>query len=212
MYQVLGSRSILALCPVEQGSAGRGSPSNGSPQHTRRLASCSAAFTWTKGEFAAAIESLERGLSWEPSNAKLRLRVADAYRRSGEPERALQVYRAMSTVDRFVTNSDVAGAWRGRGDCLADLGEFDSAEMAFRESLKCEPNHPDALAGLASIECRRESEPAPASRSDLSPTSHEAECGLCGASARTGHTISMNGRTVPVCDRCHSRRAERWWA
>lgn len=91
------------------------------------------------GNYEKAINYLDRGYLFEPSNPKFKLEKAVALTHLGNYVAALELYSQISSVGPFVNSHSAASALRGKGIVLIEMFLLAEAESAFRESLKLEP-------------------------------------------------------------------------
>jgi len=131
------------------------------------------------GDAADAVAHAERAVALRPDDAQLRLRIARAWDRFAEPERALAAYREALRLDaglqaahmgvaiqlaRLGRDGEVAEALTAAGPYAQDSnyrsrlaiayaarGESERAEALFREILAAHPEHPGARRNLAHL-------------------------------------------------------------
>ena len=104
------------------------------------------------GRFAAAMVVLDEGLALEPDYPNLISEKAAAVSMMDRHAEALAIYvDGLTKIDALTDDWVKARFLRGEGFQLTELGRYDEAEKAYRESLKLEPNHGGALHELAYI-------------------------------------------------------------
>ena len=99
-----------------------------------------------RGNFARAIEILDATHKLAPYEVGVDIELAHSLLGAHRPEEALEVYsQALAVTRRFASQAQrEAVALRGVGVTLVELGRFDEAEAALRESLKIDPDSPVA--------------------------------------------------------------------
>ena len=98
------------------------------------------------GEWAAAAEYLRKGVQLAPGNSALRLKLAEALRRSGHPEESLAHYEQTAKLD-----PSIAAAPFGYAMALVQLRRYQEARDQLVEGMKThagQPAFPQALARL----------------------------------------------------------------
>lgn len=98
------------------------------------------------GEVDTALQSLDKLVKINPSNAPLQTRLGEALLASGEEERSLAAYRravALQPRSEF--------AHRNLGNALASLGRIDAARAEFRAALEINPRWAPAWLRLADL-------------------------------------------------------------
>ena len=99
-----------------------------------------------KGEWAAAAVYLRKGVELAPNDSGVRLKLAEALRRSGHPEESLAHYEQTAKLD-----PTVAGARFGYAMALVRLRRYQEARDRLVEGMKIHPGQtvfPQALARL----------------------------------------------------------------
>lgn len=114
------------------------------------------------GDFATAIEFLDRGLRLEPGSPRLSIEKAQALGRLGWHRKALEVLEQVLSHDGYVGPNEKAVALRGKGFWLIELGDLDAAEAAFHQSRQYEPESQLAAQELEYIEQLRNRYPGKA--------------------------------------------------
>ncbi|MBI5622397.1 MAG: tetratricopeptide repeat protein [Elusimicrobia bacterium] len=97
------------------------------------------------GRREAALASLARGRGLRPTAEERRL-IALAYLSLGSPADCLSLLRTVPT-----SGQDAADRWSDLGVCALQAGSRNEAEAAFRSSLRLDPGHLPAAAGLGSM-------------------------------------------------------------
>lgn len=96
-------------------------------------------------DLSSQIEQVERQFAQNPDGLVF-ARLADLYRRSGEPERGLEV------LDHGLEkNPEYAGGHVVRGRCLRALGRDGAAEESFRRVLELDSQNQPALRNLGDL-------------------------------------------------------------
>jgi tetratricopeptide (TPR) repeat protein len=72
---------------------------------------------------------------------KFALEKAQALARLGDHQKALELYKLAQTLNAYSSEHDNAVALRGEGFVHIEMGNIDSAERAYRESLIIEPKN-----------------------------------------------------------------------
>jgi tetratricopeptide (TPR) repeat protein len=158
-----------------------------------------------------AIEFLDQGQLLEQNNPKFRIEKAHALTQLKRFEEALKLYQEIKTIDRYVPPNALAAACRGRGFVLIEFGNLAAAEVAFKESLKCEPENELALNELGYIADLRSGGTVIGKdgwRRVVGETSQN--CAVCGEPFESGKIMEFEGRMVAVCERCISKNTP-WW-
>ncbi len=101
--------------------------------------------TPTSGASRDDLELLERKHAENPEGRYF-VPLANAYRRVGEPERAIELLRA-----GLEAHPDYLSAHVVLGRCLVDAGQEDAAADAFRHALSLDPQNLVALRGLGEL-------------------------------------------------------------
>jgi tetratricopeptide (TPR) repeat protein len=99
-----------------------------------------------KGEWSAAAVYLRKGVELAPNNSSVRLKLAEALRRSGRPEESLLYYEQAVQID-----PGVAGARFGYAMALVRLRRYQEARDRLVEGMRIhagQPAFPQALARL----------------------------------------------------------------
>jgi tetratricopeptide (TPR) repeat protein len=94
-----------------------------------------------------AIEMFEKGLKLDPSSTRLLIALADQKRQHGDSKESIQLWKTV------IAKGASAQAYSGLGYAYQDLGHFELATDAFRESLALKPVQGDAHLGIAT--CRK---------------------------------------------------------
>lgn len=163
------------------------------------------------GRHEEALGYLERGQELEPTNPLFNLERAQALAQSGEKQRALECYEAVTDMGPFVTAFAVGVAWRGRGSVLVELGRLEEAEAAYRSSLGFDPENPIAFDELRYIEHLRQGGSGSPGRVVATLSPDLSKCAVCEESLGQGVVMSVRGQPRIVCDVCQRRRARKWW-
>ncbi len=101
-----------------------------------------------QGDWNQALAFCQEWVEFEPLNCIAWLSVGNAYRKLGEPEKAIAAYRkgievAPSSPVEFLGGSrSSAPIWYRLGHAFCDLGQLDHATDAFKEATRIEPDEP----------------------------------------------------------------------
>jgi tetratricopeptide (TPR) repeat protein len=98
------------------------------------------------GNHRQALSDWQRALSLDPRNAYLLEELAQAYRRVGQPERALTAVQAL--IDTFPPGEESARSLHLQGLALAELGRHDMALVSYEQALDRDGPTPDLLCDL----------------------------------------------------------------
>jgi tetratricopeptide (TPR) repeat protein len=162
-------------------------------------------------QFGRALEYLERALRLEPGNPQVLCEKAQALAHLGRLPAALALFEQVREIGPLVNARDLALAHRGRGFVLIELQRLDEAEAAFQASLELEPdsrlaiNELEYIAHLRQGGARAGVEAVPSAGGDVTA------CAACGQQVDQGRVVSVDGRPVLICDRCHRKLTKRWW-
>lgn len=95
-------------------------------------------------QFGDAIPYLERASIMAPGKASYLAELGYAYQQSRQFDRSMDAYRRAEAVASMTDGADGvvnrARALRGQGYDLVELGKLDEAEVAYRQSLKYDPD------------------------------------------------------------------------
>ncbi len=164
-----------------------------------------------RGMFEEAVRFLQQGLCLESSNPKLRCELGQAYSRQGKYTEALEAYASVGDVGPHVSVCDKALALRGTGFVLIEMGELAEADTAFRESLRYEPENVNAKQELQYIEHLRSGGHMVGGQLVTSGGEDLSRCSLCGNKFNKGVVVSVEGRPLLLCRRCHGKLTKQWW-
>ena len=103
-----------------------------------------------RGEYAAAIEALEKVLERDPQNVDARIALGDCYRSMGDPAEAKKHHHHVHRV----FHHELARNFNSLGKDEIALGNLDAAVEAFTRVLELAPQDEEAVAGLAAAYSR----------------------------------------------------------
>jgi len=161
------------------------------------------------GQFADAIQHLERARRLLPRSAQIRIELAVCHAMLGDHVTALAIYEAIPDVGAFVTGHQRAVALRGVGGQLTELGRLDEALGAFSDSLRYERS--DIASGeiLYIRGLLAGAEPVPVK---LTGTQDQTmECRDCGSDFRDGFCGARDGVVFYLCRECERRSRRKPW-
>jgi len=101
------------------------------------------------GRHEDALKIIDIGTGFDSTYAPLIAEKGDALNQMHRPGEALDVYRGGLAQGETSGSPKYKGILlRGEGFALTELGRYDEAEQAYRESLKVDPNHGHAVSEL----------------------------------------------------------------
>jgi tetratricopeptide (TPR) repeat protein len=158
-----------------------------------------------RGDFAGAIEWLDRGLRLEPGQPFFRLEKGKALSGLRQYERGLAMYDEVVRMGDEVRANVRAVALRGKGFQLIELGQLDLAEAAFLDSLRLDPQSPVARHELLYIRHLRGGGRQAPVETVQTNTSQAMRCSFCGAQMQGGKVLNVGTRLVWACPACKAR-------
>lgn len=101
-----------------------------------------------QGDWNQTLNFCQEWVELEPINCIAWQGVGDAYRKLGQPEKAISAYRKgievapSPPVEYFGHSLSSAPIWYQLGHAFCDLGQLDKATDAFKEATRIEPGEP----------------------------------------------------------------------
>ncbi len=98
-----------------------------------------------EGDWNQTLDFCQKWVELEPLNCIAWQGVGDAYRKLGQPEKAIEAYRKgieiapSPPVELFGRSLSSAPIWYQLGHAFCDLGQLDKATDAFKEATRIEP-------------------------------------------------------------------------
>jgi tetratricopeptide (TPR) repeat protein len=160
-----------------------------------------------RGEVEEAVRQLEAAVALDPNATGALYNLAQAYRRTGDRARAVELLARVSTLNaqergddptadlkrsvlRIVRDDSGPRRLDAEGVRLADAGQIDRALAVFRDAIRLDPHNPDAHLHLALAQ-ERSGKPQDALASyhevlRLQPGRVEARYGIASVCARLG--------------------------
>jgi len=165
-------------------------------------------------QYEEAIPFLDRGLTLEPTNPKLRFEKATALTQLRRFAEALQLYESVNQVGFHVSAADVARALRGQGSVYLEMGNLDQAESLFKESLSFDPTNTVATDELLYMAQLRSGAETTTTELTTSVSDWASKCASCGKEL-TGEArvATKNGKSVFICESCDLTQipSKKWW-
>lgn len=162
-------------------------------------------------QIGKAMEYLEKGHTLEPTNPHFILEKAKALVQAGCKHEAIGLYDQLSETSAHIHQRHLAMAKRGRGFVLIELGDLDQAEVAFKASLKLDPENQVAVNELQYIDHLRKGGSAAQAQSVRVPGADLSVCVVCAQTFEKGIAITLDGMPAVVCSRCQRKLTKKWW-
>ncbi|TVQ44930.1 MAG: hypothetical protein EA365_09075 [Gloeocapsa sp. DLM2.Bin57] len=108
-------------------------------------------------EYTKALEFIEEGLSLEPTNTKLLLEKAKAFKGLKEYQQALKIYESINQLGPYISKYDIAKALQEKASLHLELGDVDRAEEIYHQSLNWDTYNDLAIHKIKDIQESRES-------------------------------------------------------
>ena len=162
-------------------------------------------------QFERAIEFLTDGQKLEPSNPNFLFEKAQALVHTGRKQAALALYDQVTEISERVSARELGVARRGRGFVMIEMGDLDTAEIAFRSSLEIDPGNEVALGELQYIQYLRQGGAVAPGQAVQTGGSNLSNCAVCGHQYDEGVIVQLDGQPVGICNKCKRKLTKKWW-